>query len=85
MAEEKKIKVPANHRELKPVYGKQGLAVCLGGKNWVSSTIKKNQELKKGEKEVITESKTRFIPDSIVKSLNLPDKLFVEAAKTTKK
>ena len=74
---EEKNKVPANHRELKPTYGNQGCTVCLGGRNWISSVIKKNQVLKKGEKEVITLSKTRFIPESIIKSLGLPDHLFV--------
>ena len=66
-----------DHRELKPVKGNQGVTVCLGGKNWISSVIKKNQKLKKGEKEVITESKTRFISENVIKSVDLPDHLFV--------
>jgi len=71
--------IKKGHRELKPVEGNQGVTVCLSGKNWVSSVIKKNQAIKKGGKKVITESKTRFIPDAVIASLKLKDSLFVQS------
>jgi len=67
-----------DHRELKPVKGNQGLTVSFGGKNLVSSRFREIKD-KKGKviKKEISESKTRFVPDAVIKSLNLPEYLFV--------
>lgn len=75
-----------DHRELKPVKGNQGLTVCFGGKNLVSSRFREVKDKKsKVLKKVITESKTRFVPETVIKNLNLPDKIFVEAGNQTSK
>lgn len=73
------------HRELKPVHGNQGKTVCMGGKNWISSTIKVFKDKKGKDKKEVTLSKTRFIPETVVKSLGLSDDLFVSGPEKTKK
>lgn len=84
MADEKKSK--PGHKELKPFKGNQGRSFSMGGKNWVSSRYSEIKDNKgKVIKKVYTESKTRWVPETVIADLKLPDHLFVSGPDKPKK
>lgn len=70
--------------ELKPFPGNQGITVCFAGKNWVSSTIKTFKDGKGKNKDLISVSKTRLVPVSVVSALKLPKDIFLAEQKEVK-